>query len=119
MHCLTPKERKIFEACFFRQLSPEDIASMYQMTTGSIYTYIHLSRHKFRKEHARASLGILPPKQGFSLTKSSVLTLPDWPAQPSIKCRDQTLCVALLARRSIRWGSQAINAAGFVRLGTG
>lgn len=85
MHCLTPKEREIFKAYFFHQLSPEEIASMYQMTTGSIYTYIHRSRQKFRTEHIRVSLGILPEKAGFELTKSSVLPLPDWPAQSSIK----------------------------------
>ena len=85
LHCLTPKERGIFKAYFFRQLSPDEIASMYQMTTGSIYTYIHRSRKKLRKEHIRVSLGLLPEKGGFGLSKSKVLQLPDWPPQCSVK----------------------------------
>jgi RNA polymerase sigma factor (sigma-70 family) len=85
LHCLTPKERGIFRAYFFRQLSPEEIASMYRMTTGSIYTYIHRSRQKLRKEHIRVSLGLLPEKGGCGLSRRKVLQMPDWPAQFSVK----------------------------------
>jgi RNA polymerase sigma factor (sigma-70 family) len=86
LHCLTPKERGIFKAYFFRQLSPEEISSMYRMTTGSIYTYIHRSRQKLRKEHIRVSLGLLPEKKGGSeLVRNKVLKLPEWPVQSSVK----------------------------------
>lgn len=85
LHCLTPKEQGIFKAYFFRQLSPEEIASMYRMATGSVYTYIHRSRQKLRKEHIRVSLGLIPENGGSRLVKSKVLPLPDWPAQFSVK----------------------------------
>ncbi|WP_219836144.1 RNA polymerase sigma factor [Paenibacillus sp. R14(2021)] len=65
LHCLNRKERDIFKAYFFRQLSPDEIAAMYRMTTGSIYTYIHRSRQKLRKEHIRVSF-LLPEKKGGS-----------------------------------------------------
>lgn len=83
LQCLTRKEREIFEAYFFRQLSPDEIAAMYQMTTGSIYTYIHRSRQKLRQEQIRVSLGLLPEKGGNTLVKSKCLELPEWPQHAS------------------------------------
>ncbi|GFN34078.1 RNA polymerase sigma factor [Paenibacillus xylaniclasticus] len=83
LHCLTKKERSIFEAYFFRQLTPDEIASMYQMTTGSIYTYIHRSRQKLRNEQVRASLGLVPEKGGSAVIKRKQLNLPDWPPHAS------------------------------------
>lgn len=79
LHCLTRKERSIFEAHFFRQLSPDEIAAMYRMTVGSVYTYLHRSRRKLRDEHVRNSLGLLPEKEGSALTRRRRLELPDWP----------------------------------------
>jgi RNA polymerase sigma factor (sigma-70 family) len=86
IHCLSTKEREIFKAYFFRQMSPEEIASMYRMTTGSIYTYIHRSRQKLRKEHIRVSFGLIPERKGGSgLTKKRVLQLSQWPMQSQLK----------------------------------
>lgn len=79
LHCLSRKERNIFEAYFFRQLTPDEIAAMYQMTVGSIYTYIHRSRRKLREEHIRVSLGLLPEMEGRSMQRSRMLELPEWP----------------------------------------
>ncbi len=79
LHCLTRKERGIFEAYFFRQLTPDEIAAMYQMTVGSIYTYLHRSRRKLREEHVRISLNLLPEKGGGSLNRNRRLELPEWP----------------------------------------
>lgn len=85
LHCLSRKERGIFKAYFFRQLSPVEIAEMYQMTTGSIYTYIHRSRQKLRKEHIRVSLGLLPETKGGSgLARHKLLELPAWQAEPPV-----------------------------------
>ncbi|TLS52460.1 sigma-70 family RNA polymerase sigma factor [Paenibacillus antri] len=84
LNCLNRKERDIFEAYFFKQLSPDEIAAMYQMTTGSIYTYIHRSRQKLRQEHIRVSLGLLPDKGGMALVKSRLLPLPEWPASDAV-----------------------------------
>lgn len=85
LHCLSRKERGIFKAYFFCQLSPVEIAEMYQMTTGSIYTYIHRSRQKLRKEHIRVSLGLLPETKGGSgLARHKLLELPAWQAEPPV-----------------------------------
>lgn len=84
LNCLSRKERDIFEAYFFKQLSPDEIAAMYQMTTGSIYTYIHRSRQKLRQEHIRISLGLQPEQGGRALNKSKLLQLPEWPASDSV-----------------------------------
>ncbi|WP_159887330.1 RNA polymerase sigma factor [Paenibacillus puerhi] len=78
--CLTPKERGIFHAYFFQQLSPAEIASMYRMTVGSIYTYIHRSRQKLRQEHIRVSLGLSLEKGGSGLTGKKIVQLTDWQA---------------------------------------
>jgi RNA polymerase sigma factor (sigma-70 family) len=86
LHCLTPKEREIFKAYFFDQMSPEEIASLFRMTIGSIYTYIHRSRKKLRKEHFLISLGLFPEKKGVSrLASKHVLQLSQWPAQSQLK----------------------------------
>lgn len=84
LHCLTKKERAIFEAYFFKQLSPDEIAAMYGMTTGSIYTYIHRSRQKLRQEQIRVSLGLLPEKGGAVLARHKMLELTEWPAHASV-----------------------------------
>lgn len=84
LNCLNRRERDIFEAYFFQQLSPDEIADMYQMTTGSIYTYIHRSRQKLRQEHIRVSLGLLPDKGGNTLGKSKLLSMPEWKASDGI-----------------------------------
>ncbi|RXZ84248.1 RNA polymerase sigma factor [Paenibacillaceae bacterium] len=85
LHCLTRKERDIFEAYFFRQLSPDEIAVMYQMTTGSIYTYIHRARQKLRQEQIRVSLGLQPETGGNVMVRSKRLHLAPWPQQAAVK----------------------------------
>jgi RNA polymerase sigma factor (sigma-70 family) len=86
LHCLSTKERGIFKAYFFRHLNPEDIAAMYELSTGSVYTYIYRTRQKLRKEHVRVSHSLMPEqKGGGGMVKSRRLQLPDWTAQPSLK----------------------------------
>lgn len=82
LHCLSPKERSIFQDYFFRQLGPEEIASIYHMTTGSIYTYIYRSRQKLHREHARQSLSLIQDKE--EVGKKTMLPLPGWSEQPPI-----------------------------------
>ncbi|MBO9597457.1 MAG: sigma-70 family RNA polymerase sigma factor [Cohnella sp.] len=86
LHCLTRKERHIFEAYFFKQLSPDEIADMYRMTTGSIYTYIHRSRHKLRQERIYVSLGLRTEKGASTMIKRKLLALPEWPPHASSLC---------------------------------
>jgi RNA polymerase sigma factor (sigma-70 family) len=37
LRCLTPKERAVFEAHFFRQLSPSEIARLFHTSTDNVY----------------------------------------------------------------------------------
>ncbi|MCD9024919.1 RNA polymerase sigma factor [Cohnella silvisoli] len=104
LHCLSRKERDIFKAYFFRQLSPDEIADMYRMTTGSIYTYIHRSRQKLRKEHVRVSLGLLPEKkEGSGLARHKLLEMPAWQADPPIMSTFVSNIGRMLAAISDQW----------------
>lgn len=51
--CLTPKEREVFEAYFFQQLSATEIAKLLGTSTGSVYTSISRSRVKVQRERIR------------------------------------------------------------------
>jgi RNA polymerase sigma-70 factor (ECF subfamily) len=53
LQCLTPKERAIFEAHVFRQLSPGEIAEALGVSLGSVYTSISRSRTKVQRERIR------------------------------------------------------------------
>jgi RNA polymerase sigma factor (sigma-70 family) len=63
LKCLTTKERSIFEAHVFRQLSPGEIADELGMSLGSVYTSISRSRTKVQRERIRVYF------QGFTLEK--------------------------------------------------
>ena len=41
LRCLTPKERAVFEAHFFRQLSPSEIARLFRTTTDNVYSGLY------------------------------------------------------------------------------
>lgn len=105
LHCLSRKERDIFKAYFFRQLSPDEIAEMYRMTIGSIYTYIHRSRQKLRKEHIRVSFGLLPEKKGGSmgLARHKLLELRSWQAEPPVMSTFVNSIGQMLASIGDRW----------------
>ncbi|MCR8630515.1 RNA polymerase sigma factor [Paenibacillus radicis (ex Xue et al. 2023)] len=89
LHCLSRKERNIFEAHFFRQLAPDEIADLYNTTVGSVYTYIHRSRKKLREEQVRVFMdghqSHLQQKGGSGLSKHNVLLLPVWPQHQAVK----------------------------------
>ncbi len=53
LRCLTAKERAIFEAHVFRQLSPGEIAEALGVSLGSVYTSISRSRSKVQRERIR------------------------------------------------------------------
>ncbi|KIL38029.1 hypothetical protein SD70_29130 [Gordoniibacillus kamchatkensis] len=56
LRCLTPKERAVFEAHFFRQLSPSEIARLFHTTTDNVYQSLSRARHKVREERMRIRL---------------------------------------------------------------
>ncbi len=84
LHCLNHKERGVFEAYFFRQLSPDEIASLYNTTTGSVYTYLHRSKQKLRQTHHRVLLDLHDEEGGNVMTQTKVISLPDWPMHQSV-----------------------------------
>lgn len=56
LRCLTAKERSVFEAHFFGQLSPQEIASLFRTSTDSIYQSLARARHKVKEERLRIKL---------------------------------------------------------------
>lgn len=53
LQCLTAREREIFEAHVFSQLSPGEIADALGVSIGSVYTAISRSRSKVQRERIR------------------------------------------------------------------
>lgn len=49
LNCLSKRERAIFEACFFEELKPDEIADRFQATTSSIYSHLSRSRRKVQR----------------------------------------------------------------------
>jgi RNA polymerase sigma factor (sigma-70 family) len=56
LKCLTKREKSIFESHFFDQLSPTEIAVLFETTTDNVYNNLSRSRNKVRKERIRISL---------------------------------------------------------------
>ncbi len=50
LSCLTEKERGIFEAHFFRELSANEIAILFGTTSSSVYNHLSRARVKVRQE---------------------------------------------------------------------
>ncbi len=51
--CLKPRERLIFESHFFDQLSPAEIAKLFQLSSANVYQIISRSRRKVVQEKIR------------------------------------------------------------------
>ncbi|HAM79463.1 RNA polymerase sigma factor [Ornithinibacillus bavariensis] len=56
LHCLTDKERSIFEAHFFGELTPVDIAGLFGMQTANVYNLLSRSKRKVQRERIRISI---------------------------------------------------------------
>lgn len=56
LKCLNKREKNIFESHFFDQLSPSEIAILFETTTGNVYSSLSRSRTKVRKERIRIAL---------------------------------------------------------------
>ncbi|MCG7407349.1 sigma-70 family RNA polymerase sigma factor [Paenibacillus sp. ACRRX] len=71
---LKPKERRIFEAHFFEQLAPAEIAELLQVSTGVIYTSIHRSKAKLQQQVIRSTLRfMIHERKEHGLMKRKVL----------------------------------------------
>jgi RNA polymerase sigma factor (sigma-70 family) len=56
LRCLTVKERAVFEAYFFQQLSPAVIAQLFRTTTDNVYQSLARARTKVQEERVRLRL---------------------------------------------------------------
>nr|WP_082053721.1 sigma-70 family RNA polymerase sigma factor [Paenibacillus sp. VKM B-2647] len=56
LRCLSKRERSMFEAHFFEELPPAEIAALFGTTTANVYNVLSRSRAKVQKERIRASL---------------------------------------------------------------
>lgn len=55
--CLKPRERRIFESHFFEQLSPQEIAGLFELSSANVYQIISRSRKKVIQERTRITVG--------------------------------------------------------------
>ncbi|WP_054027666.1 RNA polymerase sigma factor [Bacillus sp. FJAT-28004] len=53
LHCLSPRERDVFEAHFYRELQPKEIAELFRTTVTNVYNHLFRSRTKLQREHIR------------------------------------------------------------------
>ncbi|WP_274362244.1 RNA polymerase sigma factor [Paenibacillus thermotolerans] len=58
LQCLSKRERAIFEAHFFGELSPAEIAEMFGTSTANVYNLLSRSRGKVQKERIRVSISV-------------------------------------------------------------
>lgn len=58
LHCLSGRERQIFEAHFFGELSPGEIAELFHMKTANVYNLLSRSRAKVQRERIRVTIRI-------------------------------------------------------------
>ncbi|MFK7692939.1 RNA polymerase sigma factor [Paenibacillus sp. HJGM_3] len=56
LHCLGKRERQIFEAHFFGELSPAEIAAIFETSTANVYNVLSRSRSKVQRERIRVSI---------------------------------------------------------------
>lgn len=77
IHCLTKREREIFEARFFGELPPQEIAALFQMTTANVYNLLSRSRAKLHKERTRISIQMYVQRRGeLGLPRRNILAPP-------------------------------------------
>ncbi|BFH62357.1 hypothetical protein PAJ34TS1_29490 [Paenibacillus azoreducens] len=54
--CLKPRERQVFEAHFFDQLSPQEIARQFSLSSANVYQILSRSRKKVIQERIRITV---------------------------------------------------------------
>lgn len=77
IRCLSKKERDIFEARFFGELPPQEIASLFGTTTAGVYNSLSRSRAKLQKERLRISIGLYVERRAaLGLPRKKILAPP-------------------------------------------
>lgn len=77
LHCLTKREKSIFEAHFFGELPPAEIAKLFGTTTANVYTSLSRSRSKVQKERIIVSIqGHIQSRASLGLPRRRILPSP-------------------------------------------
>jgi RNA polymerase sigma factor (sigma-70 family) len=75
--CLNKRERGIFEARFFGELPPAEIANLFNTTTANVYNSLSRSRVKLQKERIRVSINLyVRRRQELGLPRRNILAPP-------------------------------------------
>lgn len=79
LHCLTKRERAIFESYFFSQLSPAEIAVLFQTSTSNVYNHLSTSRRKVQQERIKVQVTMyLKTRRTSGLPLVNVLSRPPY-----------------------------------------
>jgi len=77
--CLSKREREIFNAYFFRQLTPQEIADLYATSTGNVYTALHRAKQKVQKERFQVYVKFqIEKRKGMGCLSRKVLEKPSF-----------------------------------------
>lgn len=77
LHCLSHRERQVFDAYFFQQVTPSEIADLFGMSIGNIYTTLSRSRDKVKRERTRIYIsGFFIKQLGSYQRKKNILAKP-------------------------------------------
>ncbi|WP_182914288.1 RNA polymerase sigma factor [Paenibacillus sp. 1011MAR3C5] len=77
IRCLSKREREIFEARFFSELPPSEIAAMFGTTTAGVYNSLSRSRTKLQRERIRISIGLYVERRAaLGLPRKKILASP-------------------------------------------
>jgi len=79
LHCLTKRERAIFESYFFGQLSPAEIAALFQTSTSNVYNHISTAKRKVQQERIKVQVSMyLKTRRASGLPLAKVLPRPPY-----------------------------------------
>lgn len=74
IQCLKPRERLIFESHFFDQLSPQEIANLFQLSSANVYQIISRSRKKVIQEKIRVTVdSYIKMRRDLGIMKKKIL----------------------------------------------
>ncbi|MGG3279408.1 RNA polymerase sigma factor [Paenibacillus solani] len=72
--CLNPRERLVFESHFFDQLSPQEIAELFQLSSANVYQIISRSRKKVVQEKIRVTVdSYIKTRRDLGIMKKKIL----------------------------------------------
>lgn len=74
IQCLKPRERLVFESHFFDQLSPQEIAKLFQLSTSNVYQILSRSRKKVVQQKIRVTVdSYIKSRRDLGIMKKTVL----------------------------------------------